>query len=40
MQSHGAKSSYMEKVQKIPVQFDQLVLHSALYVGVDFAQTR
>lgn len=40
MRSHGAKSSYMEEVQRIPMQSYQLVLHSALCVGVDFDQTR
>jgi len=40
MESHGAKSSYTEEVQRIPVQRDQLVLHSAFYVGVDVTQRR
>jgi hypothetical protein len=40
MESHGVKSSYIEEVQRIPLQRDQLFLHSALHVGVIVAQTR
>jgi vacuolar-type H+-ATPase catalytic subunit A/Vma1 len=39
MESHGAKSSYMEEVKRVPVQRDQLNPQSALHVGVDVADT-
>jgi hypothetical protein len=39
MESHGAKSSYVEEVQRIQVRRDHLNLHSALHVDVDDAQT-
>jgi hypothetical protein len=38
MESHGAKSSFRVEVEGIPVQRDQLVLHSAFHVGVDVTQ--
>jgi len=40
MKSHGAKSSYMLEAQRIPLQRDQLVLHTAFHIGVIVAQTR